>query len=120
MTCGVGITFVEDENGALFVKSFVEGGSAAECGQIERGDVLVEVDGLNVYCHPPQRIGTHLLGPEGSQVQLGFQRSETGPIRRVLLVRNSHTSTSPAAYAQACSLSPASYTNQSGDVSART
>ncbi len=33
--CGVGITFVEDGNGALFVKSLVAGGSAALSGQIQ-------------------------------------------------------------------------------------
>jgi hypothetical protein len=33
--CGVGITFVEDSNGALYVKSLVNGGSAALSGQIQ-------------------------------------------------------------------------------------
>jgi len=33
--CGVGITFVEDSNGALYVKSLVPGGSAAQSGQVQ-------------------------------------------------------------------------------------
>ena len=33
--CGVGITFVEDVNGALYVKSLVACGSAANSGQIQ-------------------------------------------------------------------------------------
>ena len=37
--CGVGITFVEDVNGALYVKSLVPGGSAAESGQVQVGCV---------------------------------------------------------------------------------
>ena len=32
--CGVGITFVEDSNGALYVKSLVPNGSAAQSQQI--------------------------------------------------------------------------------------
>ncbi len=35
---GVGITFVEDVNGALYVKSLVPGGSAADSGQVQVGD----------------------------------------------------------------------------------
>ena len=42
--CGVGITFVEDSNGALYVKSLVPGGSAAQSGQVQVGDVLIEVN----------------------------------------------------------------------------
>ena len=46
---GVGITFVEDVNGALYVKSLVPGGSAAESGQVQVGDELMEVSWSNVY-----------------------------------------------------------------------
>ena len=33
--CGVGITFVEDNNGALYVKSLVPGGSSARSGSVQ-------------------------------------------------------------------------------------
>ncbi len=85
--CGVGITFVEDSNGALYVKSLVRGGSAALSGQIQVvifkqpvasmiskslhfqvGDVLYEVNEKNVYCMNPELIGGLLLGYEGTQV----------------------------------------------------
>ena len=33
--CGVGITFVEDHNGALYVKSLVPGGSSARSGSVQ-------------------------------------------------------------------------------------
>ena len=43
--CGVGITFVEDNTGALFVKSLVPGGSAAQSEQVQ---VPVVVSGFRV------------------------------------------------------------------------
>ena len=33
--CGVGITFVEDNQGALYVKSLVPGGSSARSGNVQ-------------------------------------------------------------------------------------
>ena len=50
--CGVGITFVEDVNGALYVKSLVPGGSAAESGQVQVGDVLMEVGATSLPWTP--------------------------------------------------------------------
>lgn len=115
--CGVGITFVEDSNGALYVKSLVNGGSAALSGQIQIGDVLFEVNRNNVYCLNPEEIGGYLLGHEGTQVELGFKRSAQDPVRRVLLLRSSNAS-SPAANAQYSSLSSGGYTNSAASVSA--
>ena len=97
--CGVGITFVEDSNGALYVKSLVPGGSAAQSGQVQVGDVLIEVSEQNVYCSNPEQIGNLLLGAEGSQVQVAFKRSSTGAVHSVLL-RRCLVSASPASQAQ--------------------
>jgi hypothetical protein len=47
--CGVGITFVEDGNGALFVKSLVAGGSAALSGQIQVLQLFCKVARLMLY-----------------------------------------------------------------------
>mmetsp|Transcript_27235 Transcript_27235/g.55599 ORF Transcript_27235/g.55599 Transcript_27235/m.55599 type:complete len:148 (+) Transcript_27235:163-606(+) len=102
--CGVGITFVEDSNGALYVKSLVPGGSAAQSGQVQVGDVLFEVNENNVYCTNPEQIGNLLLGVEGSQVELSFKRSSTGSLHRVMLYRTS-VAASPAAQAQGSTLS---------------
>mmetsp|Transcript_6572 Transcript_6572/g.15006 ORF Transcript_6572/g.15006 Transcript_6572/m.15006 type:complete len:146 (-) Transcript_6572:122-559(-) len=101
--CGVGITFVEDTNGALYVKNLVPDGSAARSGLIHIGDVLFEVNGTNVYCEKPETIGNLLLGTEGSPVELVFKRASTGNLHRVTLYRTS-VATSPAAQAQGASL----------------
>mmetsp|Transcript_33687 Transcript_33687/g.79745 ORF Transcript_33687/g.79745 Transcript_33687/m.79745 type:complete len:143 (-) Transcript_33687:108-536(-) len=96
--CGVGITFVEGTNGALFVKNLVPHGSAAKSQQILVGDVLFEVNGNNVYCSNPEQIGNLLLGVEGSQVELSFKRGATD-VHRTILYRTSVAS-SPAAQAK--------------------
>ncbi len=79
------------------------------------GDVLFEVQGNNVYCTDPARIGAQLLGPEGTQaslpsallvrppsqsnaipaqVELGFLRNISFPDKdnafRVTLIRTSY------------------------------
>mmetsp|Transcript_33876 Transcript_33876/g.89672 ORF Transcript_33876/g.89672 Transcript_33876/m.89672 type:complete len:136 (+) Transcript_33876:17-424(+) len=77
--CGVGINFIEDRNRALYVKSLAKGGPAENCGLIQTGDVLYEVQRNNVYCLDPERIGGLLLGQEGTQVELGFMRNITDP-----------------------------------------
>lgn len=43
---GVGLTPNEDED--LEVSEVIPGGPAEACGQIDIGDVLIEVDGINV------------------------------------------------------------------------
>ena len=114
--CGVGITFIEDSNGALYVKSLVPGGSAAQSGQVQVGDVLVEVSEQNVYCSNPEQIGNLLLGTEGSEVQVAFKRSSTGAVHSVslrrCLVSASHASQAQGAERRGAAFSAAPASRQ--------
>ena len=46
--CGLGITFREDYDGRLHVHQLIEGGAGKKCGALQRGDILCELDGVNV------------------------------------------------------------------------
>lgn len=86
---GVGIYFNPDPYGGLAVLSFVPGGPAQRSGQIVPGDVIASVDDDNVYGKPLSELAKYLLGPKGSQVVLGFQRSDdpSKRVRRVNIIR---------------------------------
>eukprot|EP00960_Hanusia_phi_P076161 768523-Hanusia_phi.AAC.9 len=81
--CGCGIIFAADTRGALVVDGLVPGGSAEASGLLRRGDVLVEVDGMDVYCKPVGQVGPLLLGPPGSRVSLGLTRNVDGEQQRI-------------------------------------
>jgi hypothetical protein len=53
---GVGIIFNTDEMGALRVKGLAPGGPAASTGRIKPGDILVEIDGRDVYRHSVSKV----------------------------------------------------------------
>eukprot|EP00961_Rhodomonas_salina_P219021 2960597-Rhodomonas_salina.1 len=48
VVAGVGILFQADESGALVVTNVIKGGPAFKTGRICEGDILYEVDGVNV------------------------------------------------------------------------
>eukprot|EP00293_Proteomonas_sulcata_P013039 CAMPEP_0184290374 /NCGR_PEP_ID=MMETSP1049-20130417/2650_1 /TAXON_ID=77928 /ORGANISM="Proteomonas sulcata, Strain CCMP704" /LENGTH=188 /DNA_ID=CAMNT_0026597517 /DNA_START=227 /DNA_END=793 /DNA_ORIENTATION=- len=76
--CGIGVVFRMDSHGALVVDSLVPGGPAWESstnGGLQVGDVLQTVDGKNVYRWPVAQLAPLLLGPEGTIVRLGVQRT---------------------------------------------
>mmetsp|Transcript_31357 Transcript_31357/g.74524 ORF Transcript_31357/g.74524 Transcript_31357/m.74524 type:complete len:187 (+) Transcript_31357:142-702(+) len=76
--CGIGVVFRMDTHGALVVDSLVTGGPAWESstnGGLQVSDVLQTVDGKNVYRWPVAQLAPLLLGPEGTTVRLGVQRS---------------------------------------------
>lgn len=76
--CGIGVVFRMDNHGALVVDSLVPGGPAWESstqGGLQVADVLQTVDGKNVYRWPVAQLAPLLLGPEGTTVRLGVQRS---------------------------------------------
>lgn len=84
--CGIGIMFKSDMSGALFVSSVVPDGPAHKAGNIMEGDVLFEVDGVNVYRCPASQCASSLMGPRGSKVRICFLRRGT-PIE-VTMIRD--------------------------------
>mmetsp|Transcript_41598 Transcript_41598/g.131091 ORF Transcript_41598/g.131091 Transcript_41598/m.131091 type:complete len:150 (-) Transcript_41598:929-1378(-) len=70
---GVGITFETGRNGLKVTGCHPEG-PAAKCKMIFPGDVLVQVDGVDVSPMRLQEVGALILGSEGSTVSLGFLR----------------------------------------------
>ncbi|EKX49042.1 hypothetical protein GUITHDRAFT_136227 [Guillardia theta CCMP2712] len=71
---GIGAYFQKspDEPGCLAVKSLVDG-PAKKCGKIKTGDIIVAVDGYNVYGKKLAELAEHLLGPKGTEVSLTFK-----------------------------------------------
>lgn len=75
--CSIGATFQRSPNGALCVAEKLPGGGLASCKEVELGDELKAVEGMNVYLHPLPAVCGLLLGSEGTGVRLTF-RSCTG------------------------------------------
>jgi nucleoid-associated protein YgaU len=85
--CGVGLVLVPDRAGALVVSSVTEGGPAARTNLVRRGDVLKQIDGVDVYTWPMARVRPLIVGSAGSIVTLGMQvtfnaRSHTQRLRQ--------------------------------------
>lgn len=86
---GVGIVFNVDEWGGLRVKHAIAGGPAASSNEITLGDVLCEIDGLDVYRKSVDEIQDVVMGPKDSVVTLGLRNPSNmaGPVRQVHLFR---------------------------------
>lgn len=66
----------------FFVKQLLPGSSAANCTQIQEGDVLVAVDGTKVQGMTIEQVQGLILGPEGTSVALSLlKQSPTGGVR---------------------------------------
>eukprot|EP00802_Teleaulax_amphioxeia_P024746 Tamp_25487.p1 GENE.Tamp_25487~~Tamp_25487.p1 ORF type:complete len:217 (-),score=26.22 Tamp_25487:155-805(-) len=78
--CGVGIAFGVDDppHGPLVVKGFVPSGPAAADGTVQKGDVLVEIDGLDIRGKSVMAVTPLMYGERHSQVTLGFARATCG------------------------------------------
>jgi len=85
---GVGIVFNVDEMGALRVKNLIQGGPAAMSNEIMPGDVLCQIDGLDVYRKSVDEIQDVVMGPKDSVVTLGLMHpANPGQVRQVHLFR---------------------------------
>jgi hypothetical protein len=107
---GVGIVFNVDEKGGLRVKYLLPGGPAALSQEIMVGDVLCEIDGLDVYRKSVDEIQDVVMGPRDSVVTLGLRNPANilGQIRQVHLFRRFDASTAEPA-SQSPPLAPVSY-----------
>ena len=55
------------------IESFIEGGSAKECGLISPGDYIVAVEGEEVYGQTLDEVVSKIRGPEGTFVNITFE-----------------------------------------------
>jgi hypothetical protein len=82
---GVGLK-VESTHAGYVVSELVPKGPAEASGKIRVGDLVVSVDGFpvtgNAAALPPL-----MIGMQGSQVTIGFQRHAKGPVHEVKLQR---------------------------------
>jgi len=70
---GIGVTFEMGRKGLKVTGCHPEG-PAAKCKLIVPGDVLVQVDGVDVQSMDLRQVGALILGNEGTMVSLGFLR----------------------------------------------
>eukprot|EP00802_Teleaulax_amphioxeia_P019476 Tamp_19711.p2 GENE.Tamp_19711~~Tamp_19711.p2 ORF type:complete len:142 (+),score=19.03 Tamp_19711:162-587(+) len=86
---GIGAYFQRSaaDNGGLSVKSLLPGSPAAKCGKIKVGDIILKVDGDDVYGKKLAELAEVLLGPTGSKVTLEFRDCAKGKEYKVVLER---------------------------------
>ena len=57
------------------IDDFIEGGSAQECGLITPGDIIVAVEGEEVYGQTLDEVVSKIRGPEGTTVNITLENS---------------------------------------------
>ena len=87
--CGIGVVLKEGIDG-IVIHDVIRGGPAQLCGQIRKGDIIVEVDGKPVAQHSFHRVLEIMKGKEGTHTTLGILRpsGNTHHLLRVELVRS--------------------------------
>lgn len=83
--CGIGVVLREGING-IVIQDVVKDSPAARSGYIQKGDMLVEIDGQNVRDFSFQKILEMMRGKTGSIVQLGIIH-RNGSMVRIELIR---------------------------------
>ena len=61
---------MDTEVGYATIESFIEGGSAKECGELNVGDYVVAVDGIEMYGKTLNEVVSYIRGEEGTFVTL--------------------------------------------------
>mmetsp|Transcript_39365 Transcript_39365/g.124044 ORF Transcript_39365/g.124044 Transcript_39365/m.124044 type:complete len:304 (-) Transcript_39365:1618-2529(-) len=83
---GVGLGIARTKDGHCIVAKILEGSSAAESGEVEIKDRIIEVDGTTVKGLSPAEVGKLLKGKEGSEVEMIVEK-RSGAVQCVALVR---------------------------------
>lgn len=83
---GVGMTVGSNTERGLEVGMVFRRSPAAEAG-LERGDVIVEVDGESIRGEEVDLTVAKIKGPEGTDVILGIRKAGRGPVRDFELTR---------------------------------
>ncbi|EKX53866.1 hypothetical protein GUITHDRAFT_132899 [Guillardia theta CCMP2712] len=85
---GVGLGIARTKDGHCIVAKILEGSSAAESGEVEIKDRIIEVDGTTVKGLSPAEVGKLLKGKEGSEVEMIVEsQKRSGAVQCVALVR---------------------------------
>lgn len=93
--CGVGIMLAE-RNGYLTVVGLVPGGPADKTQAIQKGDLLVEIDGKSVVGKDIlEQVHTWFLGVCGSSITIGLARTPDSEPERITLIRDKPPSDLP-------------------------
>eukprot|EP00961_Rhodomonas_salina_P075802 1017174-Rhodomonas_salina.4 len=71
----------------LAVKSLLANSPAQNSGKIKVGDIILSVDGQNVYGKKLAELAEVLLGPPGSEVTLEFKNEKSSNKYSVKMVR---------------------------------
>ncbi len=85
--CGVGMMMAE-EGGQLKVMGLVPGGPADKSHAIQKGDLLVEIDGKPVAGRTILEVRPYLLGARGSSITIGLARTPGARPVRITLIRD--------------------------------
>jgi hypothetical protein len=97
--CGVGMMMAE-EGGHLKVMGLVPGGPADKSHAIQKGDLLVEIDGKSVQGRSILEVRPSLLGARGTSITIGLARTPGSRPVRITLIRDkpsaAKTSQAPA------------------------
>ena len=94
--CGVGMMMAE-ENGYLKVMGLVPGGPADKSHAIQKGDLLVEIDGKSVAGKGILEARPWLLGVRGSSITIGLARTPGSRPVRITLIRDKPSAPAKAA-----------------------
>ncbi len=93
--CGVGMMMAE-EGGHLKVMGLVPGGPADKSHAIQKGDLLVEIDGKSVAGKGIIEVRPSLLGVRGSSITIGLVRNLGSRPVRITLIRDKPSSAKAA------------------------
>jgi len=94
----VGLIFDEDVSlgtPRVFVRGIVPGGAADGSRRVRRGDLIVLVDGNDVYGSTLEHLTQIIPGPPGTYVRLGFGNQD-GSFVEVNLLRGTVSISQPA------------------------
>lgn len=67
---------MDTEVGYAQIESFIEGGSAKDCGEINVGDYIVAVDGMEMYGKTLNEVVSYVRGEEGTFVTLTVEGTD--------------------------------------------
>ncbi len=74
-------------DGYFRVKRLLDGGAAKRSGEVEVGDMLLDVGGVSVFERSVEQLSALVLGPRGSTAEVGLMRRRNGATVRVKIVR---------------------------------
>jgi C-terminal processing protease CtpA/Prc len=99
---GVGLVFDEDNSigvPRVFVRRLVPGGAAEASRRVRRGDMIVLVNGEDVYGKSLEYLTSIIPGRQGTSVRLGFGNQD-GSFVEVNLLRGTVRTPVPNAWRQ--------------------